>query len=448
MAIAAVRNDWVGQAVDGRFLLLEWLGGTEREGVFRIVLHGPEARKAVIRLIPADAENAASRMDGWMLAANLSHPGLMRIFHTGRWQNDDVELLYVVTEYAQETLAQVIPERPLTTDEAREMLNPVLDALSFLHGQGLVHGRLKPSNIMVVDDQLKLPVESLYRAGEMRKPAAEPRIYDAPEIASGVITPAADVWSLGITLIEALTQHPPAWDRATSMDPLVPGSVPQPFADIGRGCVRYQSANRISLRDVRTLLDPPRPIVEPAAQVERQPPVAIPPAVELRQAAPAESRLPVMVVGALVLLAVLVFPLMRSHRPQPSPPTQAQAPAPETIAPPPTPPAAAPKAQDTKGEVVERVMPDLLPSAQRSIQGKVEVRVRVTVTPAGGVSNAKFDSPGKSKYFANKALEAARNWKFKPPQVNGEAVASQWTLRFQFKRSGTQVIPLEVSPRL
>src|SRR5260370_12878529 len=117
MDIAAVRNDWVGQAVDGRFLLLEWLGGTEREGVFRIALLGPGARRAVIRLIPADAENAASRMDGWMLAANLSHPSLMRIFHTGGWQNEDVELLYVVTEYAQETLAQVIPERPLTTDE-------------------------------------------------------------------------------------------------------------------------------------------------------------------------------------------------------------------------------------------------------------------------------------------------------------------------------------------
>jgi protein TonB len=138
---------------------------------------------------------------------------------------------------------------------------------------------------------------------------------------------------------------------------------------------------------------------------------------------------------------------MRSHRSQPAPPIQEQAHAPATIAPP-TPPVATPKAVDTKGEVVERVMPDLLPSAQRSIQGKIEVRVRVTVTSDGGVSKATLNSRGKSRYFANKALEAARNWKFKPPQVDGQPVASEWTLQFQFKRSGTQVTPMEVSPKL
>jgi TonB family protein len=91
-------------------------------------------------------------------------------------------------------------------------------------------------------------------------------------------------------------------------------------------------------------------------------------------------------------------------------------------------------------------MPDILPSARRTIHGKVEVRVRVTVDAGGAVANAAFDSRRDSKYFANKAIEAARNWKFKPPRVDGQAVASVWTLRFQFKRNGTEVTPLEVSP--
>jgi TonB family protein len=462
MNTRANRTDWVGQAVDGRFVLLEWLGGTEWEGVFRTELQGPEARKAAIRIIPADVEDAQSQLDRWVQAMNLSHPHLMHIFHSGRWQNDGVELLYVVTEYAEETLAQVIPERPLTAEEAGEMLNPVLDALSYLHGQGLVHGHLNPSNIMVVDNQLKLPVENVYRAGKLREPAGQLRVYDAPETAIGAMTPAADVWSLGITLIEALTQQPPEWDRSGSGDPIVSESVPQPFANIGSGCVRYQPAKRISLRDIRTLLDPPPPIAEPVIQVDKQAPVAIPPPVEIRKAAPAwRGPLPVLIAGALIVFGVLVLLLMRSHRSQPEPetqaqsspatvvppPTQAQAPAPATIAPPPTPPAAAPKAEDARGEVVERVMPDLLPSAQRSIQGKVEVRVRVAVTAAGAVSNATFDSPGKSRYFANKALDAARSWKFKPAQVDGQPVASEWTLQFRFRRGGTEVTPLEVSPR-
>ena len=41
------------------------------------------------------------------------------------------------------------------------MLPPVVDALSYLHGRGMVFGHLKPSNIMVVDDLLKLPVDSM-----------------------------------------------------------------------------------------------------------------------------------------------------------------------------------------------------------------------------------------------------------------------------------------------
>lgn len=99
-----------------------------------------------------------------------------------------------------------------------------------------------------------------------------------------------------------------------------------------------------------------------------------------------------------------------------------------------------------KGEVAQRALPDVSASASRSIHGKVEVRVEVTVDANGNVSNAVFDSPGPSRYFAAQALKAAQNWKFKPPQVNGSPVGSVWKLRFQFRRNGTEVIPTEVRP--
>jgi TonB family protein len=68
------------------------------------------------------------------------------------------------------------------------------------------------------------------------------------------------------------------------------------------------------------------------------------------------------------------------------------------------------------------------------------------VGPSGNVSNAAFDSSGPSKYFANAALQAARQWKFKPPLVGGQAVPSVWILQFQFGRNGTEITPVEVSP--
>jgi serine/threonine protein kinase len=154
----------------------------------------------------------------------------MRLFHTGRCQIDTAGLLYAVTEFADEVLSEILPERPLTPREAKEMLDPVLDVLLYLHGKGFVHGHLKPSNIMVVDNQLKLSGDSLQITGEFSKHFFTPGVYGAPKGATETISPAADVWSLGVTLIEVLTQHPPVWDRSTNRDPIVPESIPQPFA--------------------------------------------------------------------------------------------------------------------------------------------------------------------------------------------------------------------------
>ena len=63
---------------------------------------------------------------------------------------------------------EVLGHRALTPEEVQELLPPTLDALTFLHGKGLVQGHLKPANVLVVDDQLKLASDSV-------RPASEPR---------------------------------------------------------------------------------------------------------------------------------------------------------------------------------------------------------------------------------------------------------------------------------
>ena len=119
------------------------------------------------------------------------------------------------------------------------MLDPILDALSYLHGRGFAHGHLKPSNILVVDDQLKLSTDSLHIAGEFDEHFTTAEVYDAPEARRfQAISPAADVWSLGVTLVEALSQRPPDSDRSTNRGLVVPESIPQPFAGIAQECLR------------------------------------------------------------------------------------------------------------------------------------------------------------------------------------------------------------------
>ncbi|HWS17306.1 MAG TPA: TonB family protein, partial [Candidatus Elarobacter sp.] len=101
---------------------------------------------------------------------------------------------------------------------------------------------------------------------------------------------------------------------------------------------------------------------------------------------------------------------------------------------------------EVRGSVLQQVMPDVSRSAQNTITGRVKVSVQVSVNSSGSVTQARLSSPGPSKYFANQALAAARGWKFNPPQVDGEAVASEWVLRFQFGRASTQVFPAETKP--
>jgi TonB family protein len=435
MTTAAIRSDWVGRIIDGRFTLLQWLGGSEWSGVYLTELQGPRSQKAAIKLIPADAGDAEAYIAGWAVTTTLSHPHLMRLFHSGRCQVDSAGLLYVVTEYAEEVLSEIIPERPLTPREAKEMLAPVLDALFYLHEKGFVHGHLKLSNIMVVDNQVKLSGDSLEVTGELGKHFPALRVYDAPEVAIERISPAADVWSLGVTLVEALTQHPPVWDRSTNRDPAVPESIPQPFANIAQECLRFDPARRCTLSDVRARLEPARSLPNPAHKTGRT--------------VPAKLRMTALIAAVLVLLAVIAALQLRSHQTRPSLPTGKQRPVPTTAALPPQSPVPGTqisKGTIVKGAVAERVLPDVPRSASRTIQGKVEVRIRVTVDPSGDVSDAAFDSPGVSKYFANLALQASRNWRFKPAQVDDQAVSSVWILRFQFRQTGTEVTPVEASP--
>ena len=104
----------------------------------------PEPQDAAIKLVAVDSANAELQLSRWRLGADLSHPHLIRIFEMGRGQLGNIGLFYVVMEYAEENLSQVLRHRALTPAEAYDMLDPAVDALAYLHGKGLVHGHLKP----------------------------------------------------------------------------------------------------------------------------------------------------------------------------------------------------------------------------------------------------------------------------------------------------------------
>jgi TonB family protein len=254
-----------GQVVDAEFRLLQHLGGSDHSVVFLTERGKNKPEKAAIKFIQADPAKADLQLSRWKQAAQISHPNLIKLFETGRCHLAGMDLLYVVMEYAQENLAQFLPERALSPAETRDMLEPFIETLLHLHGKGFVHGRIKPGNILALDDQLKLSSDSLLRIGESPTGGGAPDAYTAPQSAGGADA-AGDVWSLGITLVETLTQRVP--QRTEQQDPEVPDSVPQPFLDIARHSLRRDSQSRWTVAEVSARLNPPA--VAPAPKVSAQ----------------------------------------------------------------------------------------------------------------------------------------------------------------------------------
>jgi TonB family protein len=466
---------WQGRTVAGKYQLQRYLGGTAENAVFLTSMTGDAgvAKEAAIRLISVDSSDAEKQLRGWKAAAELSHPNLIRIFETGRSEQDGVQLVYVVEEYAEENLSQILPERALTPTEAREMLPPVLRALQFLHGRGFAHGRIQPSNILAIGDQVKLSSDKLSNdtgsgARELTRTGNAASAYHPPESATGTIlapgvAPAdlapADAWQLGVMLVEVLTQRPPRLDLHQNRPVGLPEGIPQPFREIIENCLRTDPAQRWTIAQIAACLEgrqpapPPGPVAVPAKT-----PAAV--STALPDAAPRkQSAKWLYAIASVVAASIVIFLIARpkpSGAPSGPPPnvqsTQIQQSAapessqsmPSTTQPqlPSTGVATASSAQavtataDENG-VVHRVIPQVTPGARSTVRGTIVVRARVTVDSTGDVTKAKIVSGGASRYFSRIALEAARDWKFVPAQSGEQGAVRKWNLQFSFNRKKT-----------
>ena len=121
---------WEGHALDGKFTLGQWLGGSDHSAVFATEQSGQPSSKVVIKLIAPEPGQAEVQLSRWRAAAQLSHSNLIRIFATGQCKLDETQLLYVVMEQAEEDLSQILPQRALSPDEIRRFASAVARCVS------------------------------------------------------------------------------------------------------------------------------------------------------------------------------------------------------------------------------------------------------------------------------------------------------------------------------
>ena len=276
-----------------------------------------------------------------------------------------------------------------------------------------------------------------------------------------MVSPAGDVWSLGMTLIEVLTGRRPA----AGADARPPGDLPEPFATIVRHALERDARGRWTIPQISKYLTNPGSATAALAEPVRRKRIAplgvwillgailvVVAGVLIRQS---DTSAPPAAAPSSVAKAPDAAPPTQQAQPEPAKPAMAakkEEPKPkaEPVAEAPKPEAQKPVSDATPAGdgagVPGQPMPDVTGQARGTIRGRVKVSIRLDVNPAGAVTDAKIEGPGGGRYFSDLALKTVRQWKFEPVSVNGSETGQRWRVRFEFQKTGTKVQRQRLSP--
>ncbi|MET9658345.1 serine/threonine-protein kinase [Streptomyces sp. NPDC006510] len=150
----------------------------------------------------------------WLLA--FAHPHLVRAYETF----DSPEPVVVLETLTGETLSHLVRRLPrrVSAQDVALLGAQLCSAVHYLHGRGLLHLDLKPSNVVVDCGHAKVLDLSVARPPGIAPAGIGTFCYLAPEQArGGLLSAAADVWGIGVTLYEVATGDAP-FDSGEPMD--------------------------------------------------------------------------------------------------------------------------------------------------------------------------------------------------------------------------------------
>lgn len=215
----------LGDRIDGRYELLRLLG----EGGLGAVYEALDARqhsRVAIKLLRAEFVDDATmrrrlRREAAILRA-LDHPSIVRVTDLGLTEQGAA---YLVTRLLEgQTLRARIEERAAAASDVCRWMIGLAGGLACAHGHGVVHGDLKPDNVVLVGEggadrphiidfgtSKVVGLERLTATGEL---AGTP-VYMAPELLTGqgTIGNGIDIYALGVIAYEALAGAPPFQER-------------------------------------------------------------------------------------------------------------------------------------------------------------------------------------------------------------------------------------------
>ncbi|GAB3602618.1 serine/threonine-protein kinase [Microbacterium aureliae] len=256
-----VADPLAGELLDGRYRLEECIGEGGMARVYRAedtLLQRSTAVKIMRGHLDELSTIERARSETTLLAG-LNHHALVTLYDA---QITADEGSYLVMEFVDgTTLRELIAQGPLDPQLAATLLADIAEALHVAHDAGVVHRDIKPSNVLLgrspvpgrpwrpklADFGIAYLVDStrVTTPGLMVGTIA----YLAPEQANGAQpAPPADVYSLGIMMIEALSGARP-WADAEGIGTLIarmhtPPSIPQTLPEQWRQLLRGMTATR------------------------------------------------------------------------------------------------------------------------------------------------------------------------------------------------------------
>src|SRR5579859_388677 len=246
----------------GRYEILEIIGVGANGRVAR-AFDPLIARIVAIKLLPSNLARGEARnrfVQEARVVGQISHPAIITLHDMG--VDESSQTPYLVMEFIQgQPLEKLLEKGSIPCAKACAWAADVATALAVAHRKGVIHGDVKPANILITDDErIKLTDFGMARVAShdgKDTPLLGSPAYWCPEQIVGKAQDArSDIFSLGVVLYEMVTGHRPfdaeslqgICAKVLSATPLPPShsnpSVPAAFNELIASCLAKDPAAR------------------------------------------------------------------------------------------------------------------------------------------------------------------------------------------------------------